>query len=369
MPTDGLTLDVRLDLGGFALDVAAAIPPRGITALFGPSGSGKSLLLRIVAGLERRANGRVGFGAEVWQDARRFLPPERRGVGLVFQDQRLFGHLDVAGNLRFAARRARGSHGFGWEEVVDALDLAPLLRRGVEDLSGGERSRVAIGRTLLARPRLLLLDEPFAALDQGRKGEILPYLEALPRRFGLPVVHVAHAVDEVAALADMMVVLAHGRVAATGETAAVLERLDLMHLAGRFEAGVMLEGRVVGHDRRFRLTEVETAGVRLTMPLIGLDPGETVRLRVRARDVLLATERPRGVSARNILEGTIGELAEEPETAFAEAFVSLPGGAQLRSRLTRAAVADLGLAPGRPVFAIVKSVAFDRRGLKGRPPG
>ncbi|HUF56125.1 MAG TPA: molybdenum ABC transporter ATP-binding protein [Thermohalobaculum sp.] len=366
MASEGLALDVRLDLGGFTLEVAEEIPAEGVTALFGPSGSGKSALLRIVAGLERRAGGRVAFGAEVWQDGRRFVAPERRGVGLVFQDQRLFGHLDVAGNLRFAARRAPAGVGLGWDEVVETLDLGPLLGRRIGGLSGGERSRVALGRTLLSRPRLLLLDEPFAALDEGRKGEILPYLEAVPRRFALPVIHVAHAVDEVAALADRMVVLSHGRVAATGETGPVLERLDMMQLAGRFEAGVVLDARVVRHDPRFHLTEVDAAGQRLTVPLVRLAEGEEVRVRIRARDVAVATERPRGISARNILEGHVAELVEEPDTAFAEAFVTLTGGAQVRARLTRAAVAELALAPGRPVFAIVKSVAFDRRGLKGR---
>lgn len=364
---EALRLDIRLDLGGFSLEVDETVPGEGVTALFGPSGSGKTTVLRVIAGLERRAQGTVALGSEVWQDPGRFVPPERRGVGVVFQDQRLFGHLDVAGNLRFAARRAPAGNGFGWDEVIDTLELGPLLGRSVDGLSGGERSRVAIGRTLLARPRLLLLDEPLAALDQGRKGEILPYLEALPRRFGLAVVHVAHAVDEVAALADRMIVLNHGRVAATGETGPVLERLDLMQLAGRFEAGVVLETRVAGHDREFRLTELTIDGQRIWMPMIDLPVGEEVRLRIRARDVALATERPRGLSSRNILEGTLSELVEERETAFAEAFVTLAGGAQLRSRLTRRSVAELGLAPGRPVFAVVKSIAFDRRGLKGRP--
>ena len=364
-----LRLQARLALPGFTLDVDESFTLDGITALFGPSGGGKTTLLRIIAGLEGGATGTVAFDGETWADSasHRFLPAHRRPVGYVFQDARLFTHLNVAGNLRYAERRSRGAGGhIGFDGVVAALDLAPLLDRRVGGLSGGERQRVALGRTLLTRPRLLLLDEPLSALDIGRKADILPYLEEAPRRFGIPTIFVSHAIEEVSRLAGEIVVLSEGRVLTRGGAVEVLERLDLQVLTGHFEAGVLLDTRVIGHDPGFHLTRVDLDGQIITMPMVAaLEPGETVRLRVRARDVALATERPRGISIRNVVEGTVSELVSEPDTAFAEVFVAI-GGQRLRARVTRQAVADLDLKTGAPVFGLIKSVSFDRRGLAPR---
>ena len=360
-----LTIDARIAYPGFDLDISHRFGLDGITALFGPSGCGKTTLLRIIAGLESRAGGRIAFGDETWLDdeGRVFVPPHRRGVGYVFQDARLFPHLSVAGNLHYAARRsARIDRRIDFDDVVAALDLESLLHRRVGVLSGGERQRAAIGRTLLTRPRLLLMDEPLAALDIQRKAEILPYIERLPRAFGVPVIYVTHAIDEVAWLAQRMVVLAAGTKIADGPVSDVLERLDLQPATGRFEAGVVLTARIVGHDNRFHLTRLDHHGQAIDMPMVDLPIGSEVRLRVRARDVSLATERPRGISVRNILSGTISRIEEEADTAFAETLVNV-GGAKLRARITRAAVADLCLAPGTAVFALVKSIAFDRRAL------
>ncbi len=370
-----LHLDTRLAFGGFALALDdEAVPLRGVTALFGPSGSGKTTILRIVAGLERHARGRVGFGDTVWQDdARRlFVKPHRRAVGYVFQDARLFDHLSVEGNLRYARRRAapdRGDTGDGLaDEVVEALELAPLLGRRPAGLSGGERQRVAIGRALLTRPSLLLMDEPLSALDLRRRAEIIPYIEALPRRFGVPVLYVTHAIEEVARMADDMVVLADGRFVASGPAEAVMERLDLQPLAGHFEAGVLLDGAVTGHDDTFAMTEVDLGsagggqegGQSIRMPGVDVPVGQRVRLRVRARDVSLALAPPADISIRNILRATILSVVEEQERAFAETLLDI-GGQHLRARLTREAVAALGLAPGLEVYALIKSIAFDRR--------
>lgn len=357
-----LSVEVRHALPGFSLELAHDFALEGITALFGPSGAGKSTLLRILAGFEREARAQVRHDGEVWQDERTFLPPHRRGVGYMFQDGRLFPHLDVAGNLRYAERRSKARPGPRFGDVVDALGLAPLLDRRTGMLSGGERQRVALGRTLLARPRLLLADEPLTALDARRKAEILPLLAELPVRFGVPVIHVTHALDEVVRLADRMVVLSAGRLRAAGGVREILERLDLQDETGHFEAGVALDGVLTGHDPAFRLSRVAIAGQHLDMPGIAVPPGTPVRLRVRARDVALATRKPSEISIRNILEGTLVEIVEEPDTAFAETLVDI-GGQRLRARLTRAAVADLGLAPGMRVFALVKSVSFDRRAL------
>lgn len=365
-----LAVDARIAYPNFELDVTHRFGMDGITALFGPSGGGKSTLLRIIAGLEGGAGGRIAFGGEAWLDAgsRIFMPPHRRGVGYVFQDARLFPHLSVEGNLRYAARRSVGIDSpVETDDVVTALDLRPLLSRRTGSLSGGERQRVAIGRTLLTRPRLLLMDEPLAALDVQRKAEILPYIERLPGRFGVPVIYVTHSIDEVARLAQRMVVLAAGKIVADGPVTEVLERLDLQPATGRFEAGVILTARVVGHDAGFRLTRLDHHGQPIDMPMVDLPIGSEIRFRVRARDVSLATVRPTGISVRNILSGTISRIEEEPDTAYAETLVDI-GGAKLRARITRAAVADLALAPGTPVFALVKSVAFDRRALVSLHP-
>jgi molybdate transport system ATP-binding protein len=360
-----LALDARIAFADFTLDVSHRFAMDGITALFGPSGGGKSTLLRIISGLEAGAEGRIAFGDETWLDTKAgiFMPAHRRGVGYVFQDARLFPHLSVEGNLRYAARRSTGvDKRIDLDGVTAALDLQPLLSRRPGTLSGGERQRVAIGRTLLTRPRLLLMDEPLANLDVQRRAEILPYIERLPGTFGMPVIYVTHAIDEVARLAQRMVVLAAGRTIADGPVTEVLERLDLQPATGRFEAGVVLAARIAGHDTRFRLTRLDHHGQPIDMPMVDLPVGTEIRLRVRARDVSLATVRPTGISVRNILSGVISQIEEEPDTAFAETLVDL-GGAKLRARVTRAAVADLALAPGMPVFALVKSVALDRRAL------
>ena len=354
-----LDFDLELQRGGFQLHCSEQLPLSGVTAIFGPSGGGKTSLLRCIAGFER-AVGRVAFGRQVWLDSRRgtFVPPHRRPVGFMFQEARLFRHLSVAGNLRFAAKRAPGGVPT-FDGVVSALDLEALLARPAAALSGGERQRVALARTLLAKPSLLLLDEPLAALDAARKADILPYLEALPKHFGTPTLYVSHAIDEVARLADRVLVLVNGRKHAFGATAAVLERLDAQSIAGPLEAGVAVEARVTGRDMRYRLTLLDLAGQALATPLDeGLQTGATARLRIRARDVALATERPAGISIRNILRGTLAELAEDENTPFAEAVIDV-GGQRLRARITRAAAADLRLAVGQSVFALVKSVSFE----------
>jgi len=356
-----LSVDVQLTLGSLTLEVDQNFERSGITALFGPSGSGKTSLLRVLAGLER-AQGRIAFGEDVWLDssANVDVPVHRRGVGYMFQDGRLFGHLSVSGNLRYADRRAdRTRDSLSFAEVVSALDLEELLPRRIDGLSGGEKQRVALGRTLLSRPSLLLLDEPLSALDSDRKAEILPYLLKLPGQFGLPTLYVSHSVEEVALLADRTLVLAAGRVRAEGETAQILERLDLQALTGRFEAGAVIHADVRGHDAHFHLTELVFDGQTIAMPMVPqLTAGDQVRLRIRARDVSIATQRPKHLSIRNILDGKILELVEEAESAYAELLVQV-GEQRIRARLTRSAVADLALEVGQSVYVLVKSVTFD----------
>jgi len=349
---------------GFALQVNETLHLNGITAVMGASGSGKSTLLRALAGLEAAARGRVQLGDALLQDAAGVrLPPHRRGIGYVFQDARLFAHRGVAGNLRYALVRARpGASAPDFDAVVAALDLGPLLGRRVGGLSGGERQRVAIARALLANPRLLLLDEPLAALDLKRKAELLPYIRQLPGRFGIPLIYVSHAVEEVAQLADEVLILAAGRVVARGEVHAVLEQPEAEAVSGHFEAGVLLDGRVAGQVPEYALTEIAVAGQPMSVPRIAAAVGSPVRLRVRARDVAIALQRVEGVSIRNQLAASVLRITLDSTGANAEVLLDLgqhQGGAQLRARVTREAVAKLGLAVGQRVWALVKSVSFE----------
>lgn len=363
-----MTVDVALkgQVGAFTLDAAFTLPEKGVTALFGPSGCGKTTILRCIAGL-MKMDGHLRVGTDAWQDcnAGTFLPPHKRPVGYVFQDQRLFPHLTVEGNLMFGAKR-RGRLGADFQsrfnEIVDLMGCGPLLRRGVTGLSGGERQRVAIGRALLAEPKILLLDEPLSALDRDAKDDLLNHLEGLHQALSIPVLYVSHDIAEVARLAPNAVVLSRGSVVASGETDQVFERLDLHPHTGRFEAGALVTTRYKDTDQRYLLSRLEHAGQSIWVPAIDAAPGDTVRVRIRARDVALSLNRPEGISIRNILGGTIAEIREEPATAFAEALVDI-GGARLRARITRATVGELNLVPGKAVYALIKAITFDRRNV------
>ena len=361
-----IEIDVKAQRGEFLLQSRFCVPANGVTALFGASGSGKTSLLRAIAGFDS-AVGRISAGDEVWLDTTRGIDVKAhlRGVGYMFQDARLFPHLSVLGNLDYARRRAeRREEVVAYATVVDAFELEPLLPRSAGELSGGETQRVALARTLLSQPRLVLLDEPLAALDEQRKRELLPYLETLVGEFELPMFYVSHDVDEVARLADRMVVLKAGAVQAVGTTAEVFGRLDLQDSIGRFEASSLLAATVIEQIDEWQLTRLALAGQQLVVPKrAGLKPGDSVRLRVRARDVALATQAPAGTSIRNILAGRIERLVTLPDTPYSEVAIELeePDGAGVRlgSRITRAAAADLALKPGDRVFALIKSVTFD----------
>ncbi len=353
-------LRVAFSYPGFSLDIDREIGLAGVTGLFGPSGGGKSTLLRIVAGLESDAAGQVTFGGEVWQDDSTFVPAFMRPVGYVFQDARLFPHLTVEGNLQFAQSRRSGGGGISFDEVVSALDLGPLLQRHTNALSGGEQQRAAIARTLLTNPRLLLLDEPLAGLDAGRKREILPYLEALPKRFGIPAIYVSHSVSEMARLADNVVVLEEGRITAVGSAVKILNRDDLQSSSLPFEPVSIVEVRVVEHLESLRLTRVDYQGQRITVPMLSaIGEGESARLSVRAGDVVIATMEPQGLSVRNMLSGHILSIRPQPESAFSMVSINIAG-ATIKAQLTHHAVTELGLAKGMHVFALIKTASFDR---------
>lgn len=359
-----LQIRASIDFPEFRLEVDNEFELAGITGLFGPSGGGKSTLLRIIAGLEPGAHGLVRFGGETWQDESRAMlkPAWQRPVGYVFQDARLFPHLSAGDNLRYAeARRGDSGRPIEFEEAVAALELDRLLDRGVDDLSGGEQQRVAIARTLLANPRLLLLDEPLAGLDHRRKSEIIPYLETLPERFGLPVIYVSHSVSEMARLADDVVVLNNGSVVATGPGDQVFGSDVAARVDSAVEAITVLEVTVIECLPDQHLTRVEHRGHQLTIPAIATNKrGDKLRLVVRSGDVVLATAEPAGLSVRNVLKGTVQKIEAIADGPFADVIVDIDG-TRLVARLTRHAVSELGLAVGQQAYALIKTASFDRR--------
>ena len=374
-------IEVRLQLGrrDFTLDVDLRLPDRGITALFGPSGCGKTSLLRAVAGLEgagwhdgglqgagpARARGRVALGAEVWQDdaQRRWLPTHLRPLGYVIQESALFPHLDVAANLAYGRKRsgpaAQAPGAFSLDAVIDLLGIAPLLARKPATLSGGERQRVAIARALATAPRLLLMDEPLAALDAQRKAEILPYLERLHRALALPILYVTHAMDEVARLADHLVLLDAGRVLAAGPLAELLGRTDLP-LARQDDAGVVIDATVAAHDSAYGLSRVVFDGGALWVGETSAAPGQAVRARVLARDVSVTRQQPLETSVVNVLPVQLESLVVDRATVLLRLVVGAPGGAGVRllARITRRSCETLALQPGDALFAQIKGVAL-----------
>jgi molybdate transport system ATP-binding protein len=355
-----LVVETRHRQGDFTLE-AAFTASGGVTALFGRSGSGKTSLVRIIAGLLRPASGRVTLDGEVLLDTARGIavPVHRRRFGYVFQEARLFPHLSVRQNLHYGRWFApKGTRAEDPGRVIDLLGIESLLDRRPANLSGGEKQRVAIGRALLASPRLLLMDEPLAALDEERKAEILPFLERLRDEAGIPIVYVSHAVAEVARLADRVVLMADGRVEAVGAASDVLGGPRLSSAAERREAGSVLAGHVEAGDAGHGLATVRLqGGAALLVPGGGLREGEAVRLRVAARDVLVATVRPEGLSALNILEAVIESI--EPDGEGAASLGLACGRDRIRARITALSVERLGLVPGLAVHAVIKTVALE----------
>ena len=347
----------RLDYPGFCLDVDLDLPARGVTALFGHSGSGKTTLLRCIAGLERSPAGHLEFDGAVWQDAQRFVPTHQRPLGYVFQEASLFPHLSARGNIDYGRTRAQDPlDRAALDHVVDLLGIGALLARRPDQLSGGERQRVAIARALAVKPRLLLMDEPLAALDLARKQEILPYLDRLRDELEIPILYVSHSPDEVARLADHLVVLENGHAVAQGPLAETLARVDLPIKLGE-DTGVVLDATVVERDTAWHLARVDFAGGSLWVRDAGLPTGHRVRIRILARDVSLTLERPQHTSILNLLPGSIAAIADDIDPALATVRVELEGTPVL-ARVTRRSVAVLGLAPGLAVWVQIKAVAL-----------
>ena len=347
--------NLQLTRGDFSLDLCLDVPGQGVSAIFGPSGCGKTTLLRAIAGLEPGVRGSLKVNGETWQDPDHFVPPHRRPIGYVFQEPSLFPHLDVRGNLDYGLRRLRNkAQRHSLQQAVELLGIGHLLARQPQQLSGGEQQRVAIARALAVSPSLLLLDEPLAALDRERKHEILPYLDSLQQELGLPMLYVSHSRDEVARLADHLVLMSEGRVQASGPVTELFTRLDL-DLAQEADTETVIEAEVAGHDPDYQLNWLDFPGGRFIVAGKSLPKGRQVRLQVMARDVSLTLEHQHMTSILNIFPATVEQLAA---MGVAQVNVRLRiGDTPLLARVTRKSADALGLQPGASVYAQVKSVA------------
>ena len=361
-----MTLSVQLShaFANFDLDVAFEAPP-GVTVLFGQSGSGKTTVMRAVAGLLAPQKGRITLGTDVLTDTARGIdvPVHKRSLGYIFQDARLFPHLSVRQNLDYGTRFATGAQGPSFDRIVEMLGIGHLLDRRPAKLSGGETQRVAIGRALLARPRLILADEPLAALDEPRKAEILPYFETLQTEIDTPILYVTHSVTELARLARHVVVLKSGRVVTAGPVSDVMS--DPAGLGESARAMGSLLSATVKHHHADGLTELDAGGMALFLPKIERDTGAAVRLRVAAHDVILSRSRPDGLSALNILPGRVQSIrwGEGPGTLVS---LATPSGTCL-ARITKRSAHALGLTEGADCFAIIKTVAVAPEDIGGSP--
>jgi molybdate transport system ATP-binding protein len=352
-------IEVRLKhrLGDFNLDANFSAPGQGVTALFGRSGSGKTSVLRAVAGLERAKQGWVRINGEIWQDNKYFLPIHRRPIGYVFQEASLFPHLSVQKNMEYGLRRVpEEQRQILYHDVVELLGISALLKRATSRLSGGERQRVAIARALLTSPRLLLMDEPLSALDHAAKQTILPYLERLHDEFAIPSLYVSHDPNEVARLADHMVVLDKGLVVAQGEAAPLLTRLDLP-LAGYDDAAALLEGYVSSHDYSYHLTWISLQGNRVAVAREDLPVGRHARVQIQARDVSLSLRAHADTSILNILPARVIDTRDISPTQVLVR-LQLEDGQTLLSRITRRSAMGMGIHEGMQLYAQVKSVAL-----------
>jgi molybdate transport system ATP-binding protein len=355
-------IDVRLKRAytGFSLDVDLNLPGRGVTALYGHSGSGKTTCLRCIAGLERAEHGFIQINDEVWQDSDNgiFVPPHKRALGYVFQEASLFPHLSVLANLQFGLKRiAKSQRRVDMAQATELLGIGHLLERHPQHLSGGERQRVGIARALLTSPKLLLMDEPLAALDSQRKNEILPYLQRLHDELDIPVLYVSHAQDEVARLADHLVLLSDGKALASGPIGETLARLDLPMAMGD-DAGVIIEGQVSAYDAQYQLLSLQLPATEMSIRVTHapMQVGQSLRCKVHARDISLTLQDSEFSSILNRLPVTV--VSEQSADNAAHVLIRLDaGGTPLLARITRYSRDQLAVHPGQQLWAQIKAVA------------
>ncbi len=364
-----LKVGVEKQLSSFQLTSHFECDSSGVIALFGRSGSGKSSIINMLAGLLKPDQGRIEIGGRVLFDSAQNLdmPPQQRRLGYVFQEDRLFPHLSVRNNLLYGWKRApQSERRIHLDQVVSLLGIEALLERRPSRLSGGEKQRVALGRALLANPQLVLMDEPLAALDQARKEDVLPFIERLRDDFDLPIIYVSHSMEEIVRLADTMVLVSEGRVEAVGAVDDVMGRLDLRPLTGRYEAGAVITAEITAHDSAFGLTELRFGGGLLRIPLLEAPIGTLLRIRIRARDVSLALSPPEGISIQNVFPAKITDIGSETGPQVDLRLDA--GGAVVWARITKRAMNSLHLSPGKDIYAMVKAIAVDRHSL-GRVTG
>lgn len=353
-----MSLQVKLNIPrrDFDVNVSLSVTPGQVTSVFGPSGCGKTSLMRAIAGLENSATGEIKMAGEVWQDHGFFRPAHQRDVGYVFQDASLFPHLNVFDNLQFGLKRQSSKkRRVSLDQAIDLLALSPLLSRGIDKLSGGEKQRVAIARAVATSPSILLFDEPLAAVDIPHKQEILRYIQSLHRELDIPMLYVSHALDEVARLSDNLVLLEKGQQLASGKTVDLLSQLNLP-FAHYEEAAAVLDTTVSGHDEAYGLSLLQFAGGQIRVSRDGLNSGDKVRLRILARDVSLALTPPEQTSILNIFPARIESMTAEGK---AQQLVRLNAGGQIMlSRITAKSADTLVLKPGMTVYAQVKAVSL-----------
>ncbi|MEM7468353.1 MAG: molybdenum ABC transporter ATP-binding protein [Pseudomonadota bacterium] len=358
-------IEIRHPLADFELQLKFGIDSNAVTALFGPSGAGKSTLINFVAGLQRPAHGLISINDRLVEDTTQniSLPPHQRRLGYVFQQPRLFPHLTVEKNLMFGWKRS--AQPVAQSEVtrlIKLLGIESLIQRKPLALSGGEKQRVALGRALLSNPEVLLLDEPLAALDHKRRDEILPYIERVRHEHKIPILYVSHSIDEVTRIAEYIHIINAGKLVAEGSVSDVFSRIDLYPITGRFEAGAIIDGHITRHDANSALTEIGFGTSVLKVPAIDAEPGEAIRVRVRARDIIVARREPREISANNVLGGQIIDL-RYPEGPYADLQI-MCGETRLIARITQHSVTRLDLRVGAEIYAVIKSVTIDRRALR-----
>lgn len=354
--TDGPTMRLHYELrrDAFELKVNAELPLQGVTGIYGVSGAGKTTLLRCIAGLEEPDTGELHVAGECWQDGSFSMPVNNRETGYVFQEPRLFAHLNVQNNITYGWRRRSKHEGVAVKDVVDLLGLNDLLLRRPSELSGGEAQRVAIARALLRSPRFVLMDEPLASLDVARKAEILPFLERLHAELSLPIIYVSHNIEEICLLCDHLVVMADGRIVASGDLQSVLVDLDVPALAGD-EAGAVIGGLIADFDREFELTRFDFAGGQIWLPGKLGTIGEHLRLRIRASDISLTRDKPTRSTILNLVEVEIESIQDTPNPT--QLVRLLAGQERLVARITRRSREELKLQPGDNVVAQVKAAA------------
>ena len=354
-------LEVHLEAGkSIKCDIEFALPD-AICAIFGPSGAGKSTLLRCIAGLAQ-CRGSITFQEDVWLDTNSgfSMPVYKRPIGFVRQNVQLFSHLSVLDNLRYPIRHSKriGKH-IDLDKVIASFQLSPLLSRKPDELSGGETQRIAIARALLAKPRLLLLDEPMTGLDLERKAEILPFIETLHNDYEIPTIYVSHSVDEITVLCSHTIIMDNGRIRVAGNTEEILERTDLEDIVKGEEASSIVHAQVLDHDDEFHLTRLQVENGVWSIPEHpNFEPGSWINIRVRARDVAIAMSEPQQTSVRNVLAGTIAEIVEDADSHYADCIVS-SGRTRLRARITRASLHELDLEVGKSSYALVKSMTLN----------